>query len=114
MFKKYNVPVFRMAGYFDKKIQVGGIKENLKFELNPRLGDFGFYKVEGKDSYTAYQDIRVYLGNDLAKDTEVEVPVGGDLIVAHSKGFNKYSFRKDPGGKKRKKINDTLENPTER
>ena len=93
MFEKHNVPSFNMVSK--------GIEAEWQIELNPRLADHCFYKV--KDVYTAYQDIRVYLGNDLARDTEVEVPVGGDKIVAHSKGFNKWSFRKEPGGKKRKK-----------
>jgi len=96
IFKKYNVSSFNMISK--------GIEPDWQIELNPRLADHCFYKV--KDVYTAYQDIRVYLGNDLAKDTEVEVPVGGDKIVAHSKGFNKWSFRKEPGQKKRKRKKD--------
>ena len=79
-----------------------GITETgkIRIEINPRLADHYFYKA--MDSYSAYQEISMFLGNELAKEKEVDVPVGGDEIVAHSKGYNKWSFRKEPGQKKRR------------
>lgn len=61
--------------------------------LNCVLKDYEFYKMF--DPYQAYQEIRMFVENQLAQDTQVVVPVGDDKIIAHSKGFNKYSFRKD-------------------
>jgi len=91
IFKEHNVPVFIFDGFeIDTR---KGTQPVLQVTLNPRLRKYEFYKV--KEPYTAYQDIRVYVGNDLAHDTEVDVPTGDDKTLAESKGYDKWSFRKE-------------------
>ena len=93
IFEKYNIPAFRV-------MDINSDSRNMiRIELNPKLADFYFYKV--KDPYTAYQEIRVYLGKELARDREVDVPTGDDKVLAESKGYDKWSFRREPGKKKR-------------
>lgn len=64
---------------------------------NPILSDFGFHRQ--LDSYTATQEIEMYLGRLAYNDTP-PMPVGSDKVIAESKGFDKYSFRKLPTKKK--------------
>ena len=61
--------------------------------LMPILRDYKFYKI--KDSYTAYQDIDMFLHNQLCDMDNPHIEPIPDVIKAQSKGFNKYSFRKD-------------------
>jgi hypothetical protein len=67
--------------------------------LNPILKNIRFYTEV--DVYQTFQRIDQFLGNNLARDTEVDVPVGGNDVVMRSKGFDDKSFKKDPGTKKR-------------
>jgi len=91
IFKEHNVPVFIFDGFeIDTR---KGTQPVLHVTLNPRLRKYEFYKI--KDAYTTYQDIRMYVGNDLARDTEVNVPTGDDKTLAESKGYDKWSFRKE-------------------
>jgi hypothetical protein len=60
---------------------------------NPILKDFDFGKLV--DPYTASQEIEMYLGR-LATNNTPPMPVGSDKVIAESKGFDKYSFRKAP------------------
>jgi len=68
---------------------------------NPRLNEMQFASVV--DPYTAYQELEMFLGTNLVNqmDPDVHVP---DVVKAESHGFNKFSFRKDPSkkGKRRK------------
>lgn len=65
--------------------------------INPTLKDYKFQKVF--DAYIAMQELEMFIGNALVQDTQVKVPVGSDEIIAQSKGFDKYSFRKSPSKK---------------
>lgn len=87
IFLEYKVPIFAING------------EGLI--LNFPLDNVKFGKV--KDPYTAYQEIDMFLGNQLAEANDPDMPVGGDKIIAESKGYNKQSFRMESPGKKRKK-----------
>jgi hypothetical protein len=87
IFLEYRVPIFAFNGE--------------GFFLNFPLDDVKFGKV--KDPYTAYQEIDMFLGNQLAESNDPDMPVGGDKIIAESKGYNKQSFRMESPGKKRKK-----------
>lgn len=60
---------------------------------NPVLSQFGFVKVV--DPYTACQEIEMYLGR-LAHNEDPKMPVGNDKVMAESKGYDKWSFRKMP------------------
>lgn len=67
------------------------------FIKNPILRDFDFQR--NVDSYTAAQEIEMYLGK-LAINETPPMPVGSDEVIAASKGFDKWSFRKMPTKKK--------------
>ena len=90
LFLKYKVPVFVITTDFtDDKYRYG---HDQKIILNPKLEDWKFFRI--KDIYTAYQDISMYIGNELAEDKNNAWPVP-DKLKAESHGFDKYSFRKE-------------------
>ena len=62
--------------------------------INPRLAEFNFVSVI--DPYSATQELSMFIGNDLARDIQPVMPVGSDKVIAESKGFDKWSFRKPP------------------
>jgi hypothetical protein len=65
----------------------------LRIETNPNLKDLQFYKVV--EPFTAFQEISMYLGNQLARQQDPEnVP---DKYRIEQHGFDpKWSFRKPP------------------
>ena len=83
LFLEYNTPIFLITDGDDKKFN--------NLILNPVLKNIKF----NKDAYQTYQDIRMFVENDLVKENQGKSPVGSDKILAESKGYNKYSFRKD-------------------
>jgi hypothetical protein len=89
LFLKYKVPVFIVLTNFndDEKYIHGQ-----QIILNPELERYEFYKI--KDIYTTYQDISMYIGNDLAEDRNNAWPIE-DKLKVQSHGFDKYSFRKE-------------------
>ncbi|HPM74188.1 MAG TPA: hypothetical protein PLA71_00535 [Saccharofermentans sp.] len=95
LFQEFDTPVFLLAR---KNIRISKANNRysnscVRFITNPCLKDFEFYRMV--NPYQASQEIDMYLGNNLAKEKEVAVPVGGDKVLAASKGYDKYSFRKD-------------------
>jgi len=66
--------------------------------LNPCLKEFGMQSV--LHSYTAAQELEMFLTGPLCDKSSPPVPVGGDKVIARSKGFDDKSFRK--GSTKRK------------
>jgi hypothetical protein len=65
---------------------------------NPCLRNFGFEKV--KDPYTAYQEISMFIGNELAKQVDPQPLSDKDRLIAH--GMDPvWSFR-NPDKPKRK------------
>lgn len=89
-FRKHNVAYF----------SVEDENNNQKITLYPVLKDFQFYKVY--DVNTTFQMIEIYLHNDLAPRDEVNIPIS-DILKAETHGFDRFSFRKDPTSKKRRK-----------
>lgn len=85
IFQHYRVPYFMLT--------------NKELHLLPILKDINFYTQV--NPYDAFQQIQHFLSNELAQDTQVEVPVGGDDIIRKSKGYDDMSFKKEPGQKKR-------------
>jgi hypothetical protein len=71
------------------------ITENCSLEL------CAFYKVF--DAFQAFQEIAMYQADSLCDKEDPEMPVGNDVIVARSKGYDKFSFRQDKGTKKNKR-----------
>lgn len=59
---------------------------------NGRLKDLEFYRLV--DPYTAFQEIAMFLGG--MASPEKPIPKIDDKTMAQAKGFNKWSFRKEP------------------
>jgi len=73
-----------------------GWHENIQVITNPMLKDYGFASLV--DPYTAYQEISMYLGNQMAIQMNPNVK-RTDNDIRDSKGFDNWSFRrhkKDP------------------
>jgi hypothetical protein len=64
---------------------------------NPILEKFCFHRLI--DPYTAIQEIEMYIGR-IAINNTPPMPVGSDKVIAESKGFDKWSFRKPPTKKR--------------
>ena len=89
LFLKYRVPIFSMINE-----SLNYISKPNTLELNSNLSNLEFYRVV--DPFQAYQKIDMFIGNELAPRDEIEVPVGSDKVIAASKGYDKWSFRKEP------------------
>ena len=89
LFVEHNVPTFLLCM---RKDDDSAIRRD-RLVLNPCLKDVAFYKVIGPDR--AFQEIEMFISNQLASDTKVDVPVGDDNVIRDSKGFDKHSFRKE-------------------
>lgn len=109
-FDRYKTPIFMFenirTGYpdytnreFDEHCLPIERDKVWKLTLNPNLLSVGFQKIV--DPNTAIQELRMYLSNILTTNNTPQMPVGSDEVIAASKGFDKYSFRKMPT-KKRK------------
>jgi hypothetical protein len=75
------------APSFVIQLQLGA----LTLIVNPNLKEYNF--PTQVDPYTAYQEISMYLGNNLAEQMDPLVKIS-DKLKAESKGFDKWSFRK--------------------
>lgn len=67
--------------------------------INDRLNQYNFFRVF--DAPSAFQEITMYFGSVLAAP-EKPIPDVSDEDMAEIKGFNKWSFRKPPSGKKKR------------
>lgn len=81
LFIKYKTPIF----------WYGFSSRNGNILINPPLKKLGFQTMI--DPVTAFQQIEMFLGNELATEYQGNVPVGNDEVVGNSKGFDRYSFR---------------------
>lgn len=96
IFVENGIPIFlakeetRVWGNYDKSAVL---------KTNVELKQYQFYKIF--DVYTAFQELEMFLSNIAvpAKD----MPEITDVLKADSKGFDKYSFRKDSSKKKKRK-----------
>lgn len=66
---------------------------------NPCLADTEFFRRV--DPFTAYQEIAMYLGNELAQPDIAPQTVGSDKDIAKAKGFDDQSFRTAAPGQKK-------------
>ena len=101
IFAELDTPVFyvRPSGKINRKDQ----RVWLRVIKNPCLKELGFFRM--KSAPVAFSEIQQFISNALAKDTEVEVPVGDNEVIGRSKGFDSHSFRKEPTKKKYGKKN---------
>jgi hypothetical protein len=65
---------------------------------NCSLKEVKFFKV--KDAVTTYQEIAMFLGGLAVPQKPIPVPSDKDMVGI--KGFDKFSFRKDPSTKKKR------------
>ena len=89
LFFTYKVPIFLIYS------------ENYKFklQLNPNLEVFNFAKC--KNYSQTYQQIEMFLGNQLVQYNAPKIPVGDTKVIIESHGFDyKTSFRKEKEIKK--------------
>lgn len=99
LFEDSKAPVFvaTLRGYVDRLGRVNAPRSDRspKIVYNACLGDYGFMRI--KDTYTAFQEITAFVSN-VALPIK-PIPSISDEIMAEIKGFNKFSFRKDPSPK---------------
>jgi hypothetical protein len=79
-FAKYNTPIFIAP-------------DHSKLIINGLLRPWEFYKAV--DPYTAYQEISMFVGGVLLAPTN-PIPDIDDETMRDVKGFDKWSFRKEP------------------
>ena len=92
-FVKVGSPIFVVPASH----QHGGHRSDLL--TNPRLASLGFERE--MDSFTAFQEIAMFLGSQLATEGHAPRTVGDDRIIAASKGFDDQSFRTAAPGRKK-------------
>jgi hypothetical protein len=94
LFYTYKCPILKITTNSDE------IRNHKNLILNPCLKDIEFYKC--MDTYQVFQELEMYIGGVLGINEVPTIEISEKDKVA-SKGFDKYSFRKDPGTKKRGK-----------
>lgn len=94
LFFTYKTPIFKFVTSTD------AIKRGENFVLNPILKDIEFYKC--MDTYQIFQELEMYISGVLGVNEPPVIEISEKDKVA-SKGFDKFSFRKEPGTKKRGK-----------
>lgn len=82
---RMEVPVFTVLSH--------GIGHDGRIEVNPRLHDVHFYRAV--DSYTAYQELAMFVSGVLGGKSPTTIEVSDDIKIA-KRGFDKWSFRKEP------------------
>lgn len=84
IFEQYKCPMFSYSSRYSE------------LTLNPRLNRINFQCIF--DPYQAYQEISMFLGNMAFPNKPIPTVSDEDMIQA--KGFDKFSFRKDPKGER--------------
>jgi hypothetical protein len=88
IFIEYSCPIVTFRSEYVLKKRT----EEHYIVLNPCLKDYGFYRIF--EPYQAFQEIAMFLGN--MAEPRKEIPEIDDTTMAEAKGFDKYSFRKEP------------------
>jgi hypothetical protein len=85
-FIKYETPIFVFCNSVENRERKWTLK------TNPCLKDFDFQRIV--DPYSAFQEISMFFNSTLTNVKTPKMPVGSDVVIAESKGFDKWSFRK--------------------
>jgi len=88
-------PIFLICGandYFIQPVDERDVGYH-KVVINPMLSEFEFFRV--KDPFTCFMELDMYVSGVLGGKSPVMVEISDKDMIA-KKGFNKYSFRKDP------------------
>jgi len=91
VFLKYDTPIW----VYNPKVHGGKLTIN-----SSSLGKYEFFKI--LDAYQAFQELSMYLTSTLAKEIEPDPDNVPDEYLAKAKGFDNWSFRKQPTKKGRK------------
>ena len=100
-FVKYSVPcfVFELKYRENERERMNWLQRyTYSLILNPCLKDYSFQRV--MDPNTALQELRMYFSSVMTSKMNAKMPVGDDQVLAASKGFDKWSFRKMPTKRK--------------
>lgn len=92
LFQQYKRPIFLLRkgkGEWDGREWAGGFE----LTLNPCLQELEFYRR--MDTYTAYQEIAMYLGGVLGVGEPDTLGIS-DVDMRNAKGFDKWSFKTMP------------------
>lgn len=96
-FKKYKTPIFVTTNDYENVRQPNkSYKRIYDVIVNGNLGNYDFQKVFNPQQ--TYQEIRMFLSN--MGSLEKPIPYIDDVTMAEAKGFDKWSFRKEPANKK--------------
>jgi len=76
------------------------IRSSQRLIVNPCLKDYGFSSLI--DPWTAFQEIDMYLGNNMADQFDPSAN-RTDIEIRDSKGMDEWSFRNPSPGKKKRK-----------
>jgi hypothetical protein len=90
LFIRYETPIFlfeRLEWRYTHRSQ-----NRWRLTKNVCLKDFGFQRIV--DPFTAFQEISMFFNSTLTNLKTPMMPVGDDKVLAASKGFDKWSFRK--------------------
>lgn len=98
IFTHFKVPVFTF-GIYGMNLEQYISNTNYKVVLNPSLKNIQFFKV--MDPVTVFQEIYMFLSGVLAGNNP-EIPKVSDDDLITAKGFDKWSFRKEPSSMKGK------------
>jgi len=92
IFRELNSPIYLLEKFRFKFI----------LTVNPLLKDYNFQSQV--DPYTAYQELEIYLGNDLVNQVDPNINMT-DELKRDAKGFDNWSFKrhKEESKKRRKK-----------
>lgn len=102
-FVRHQIPIFLVA--IDGKIRTRDERtrqylHKKQYVVNPCLKDVQFYKV--KDTWTAFQEIDMFLGGVLTSQPEM-IEVSNESKILNSGLDPKWGFRKMPGKRKPRK-----------
>ncbi|MBX7258823.1 MAG: hypothetical protein K1Y02_20845 [Candidatus Hydrogenedentes bacterium] len=88
VFIQLGIPIFRLEYVASNRHQC---RDRIICTLNPHLKQDHFQRV--KPPAEAFQEISMYLGNQLATQKD-PIPVVSDEIMRDEKGFDEWSFRR--------------------
>ncbi len=91
VFIQLGIPVFKVEYVAANKRNEHNSIDKFRCTLNPYLKAEQFQKVKGPTE--AFQEISMYLGNELARQRE-PISTISDEIMRDKKGFDKWSFRR--------------------
>ncbi|MFW6219952.1 MAG: hypothetical protein ACOC33_03855 [bacterium] len=97
--REFNSPIL-LLDLDHERVSFKKYRQYHKLIVNPTLKDYEFYKIF--DSFLAFQEIQMYISGVLGNNEKDIIEVD-DKHKIDQHGFDNWSFRKEPGSKKRRK-----------